>query len=624
MKRVTSLLPSWDRPKTHTEKGTDQFWPYIPAKVDTQNLGKHGISQTESPHRTAEAEVFWPATFEKEIEKAARILYSFCKTGIQSENLYSPLSPTDKSSTLKRIPENVIREAIGLVIFSTTRAGLWISGAGGSGVLIARKDDGDWGPPSGILLHTPRLAFLGGVDTYDCLLIINDRSTLGLFIQLQLSLNEDMSGSTGPLTYPGDTESNESCRSEENQSSIFTYFKSHGFLACPNLEGTVIIERNDENERFYGQKIGVADIVSCKIRHLPLEIGLLMNVIRTAEGRYTMNDKRMEQLLNQPCLGDLEVQSPRSPCFGIPEAEDPDPYGVMALEKAGFEIRESGTRTRPPSSQFEYHPSPTSPVFARFNRMSIDTLASRSNRGSCISAKTRTSIDRGTQTEEIATQPDHIISPNTSPSYSSYTTRTFKSEEKSVAEPEEVDTSLVQLGRMARSSSQKVNKCLPMNIRQLRTKSCGTEPIPRKTSIAVDDSEIDEKEEGLSEFEDEDEEPVIYEASSALTTIIRPAFNARGGLVTIPKRPQPPPVPARSASRRLYQAGSSSPRRDPFESFDIRTMDRKSSDQRILSPSRMSVAPLPDLRENIFEIPPRIGNLGERKEYVNENKDSLR
>ena len=72
------------------------------------------------------------------------------------------------AKVIKKIPTEVIRNAKGLAIFTTMRTGLWISGAGGSGILVARTATGEWSPPSGILLHTAGLGFLVGVDIYDC------------------------------------------------------------------------------------------------------------------------------------------------------------------------------------------------------------------------------------------------------------------------------------------------------------------------------------------------------------------------------------------------------------------------------------------------------------------------
>jgi hypothetical protein len=68
MQRVTSLLPSWDKTKTGSKKGFDKVWGWAdklgaPVNRLTNKIG---------------SEAFWPTTLDKESDKAARILRSFC------------------------------------------------------------------------------------------------------------------------------------------------------------------------------------------------------------------------------------------------------------------------------------------------------------------------------------------------------------------------------------------------------------------------------------------------------------------------------------------------------------------------------------------------------------------
>lgn len=108
-----------------------------------------------------------------------------------------------KQRVLKKIPQKVIQNAVGLAIFTTMRTGLWVSGAGGSGVLIARKEDGTWSPPSGILLHTAGLGFLVGVDIYDCVVVINNRKALDAFTKIRATLGGEISAVAGPVGVGG-------------------------------------------------------------------------------------------------------------------------------------------------------------------------------------------------------------------------------------------------------------------------------------------------------------------------------------------------------------------------------------------------------------------------------------
>ncbi|KAH7386351.1 LAS seventeen-binding protein-like protein [Cadophora sp. MPI-SDFR-AT-0126] len=564
MQRVTSMLPSWDKTKTGSKKGFDKVY----AVVD-----KLGAPINKFSNKIG-SEAFWPTTLDKESDKAARILKSFCKDGFYAEEDRPSTEgvPKGKQRVLKKIPEKVIQNAVGLAIFTTMRTGLWVSGAGGSGVLIARKEDGEWSPPSGIMLHTAGLGFLVGVDIYDCVVVINNRKALDAFTKIRATLGGEISAVAGPVGVGGVLE-NDGKWKQANR-PVFTYLKSRGFYAGVQVDGTVIIERTDENERFYGERIGVADILAGKARHPPYEIKMLMETVKAAEGRSDVDRNMMEMLEDQPAPGDLELEQPgaNGPVFGVPEPDDPDPYGVLALEAEGLEIREAGTKSRPASTQFEFNPSPTSPMYSKFHRRSMDTLTTRSNRESYMSNRsyrTRTSTDRATQTTEMGTQTDDRFTPSTSPSRSDQSKKIVEEDEKPiVVEPEEIDYTKVDL-----SSLSRLNQSDDFDGTTVADSPRGRSSTDRRT-VSVDTSYV-------TDDDDDDEEPVIFEAASAQAQVIMPqAIKARGGLVDIPKRPPPPPLPPRNLARpgMVDQASGRSPLKDSFESVDLHGIDRQSNE----------------------------------------------
>jgi lipid-binding SYLF domain-containing protein len=319
--------------------------------------------------------------------------------------------PKKAPKVLKKIPQKVIENAVGLAIFTTMRTGLWISGAGGSGVLVARQEDGSWSPPSGIMLHTAGLGFLVGVDIYDCVLVINNRKALEAFTKIRATLGGEISAVAGPVGVGGVLE-NDGKWKQANR-PVFTYLKSRGFYAGVQVDGTVVIERSDENARFYGEKIGVGDILAGKARHPPPEIRVLMETLRAAEGDVDVDGSLMDELDAQLAPGDLSVEAPGTTMFGVPEPDDPDPYGVHALEKEGLEVLEAGTRSRPSSFQFEYHPSPSSPTYSKFYRKSMENAGGYSpgSPGSGTNSPWRrgmnpsyASSDAGTQTDGAAAE----------------------------------------------------------------------------------------------------------------------------------------------------------------------------------------------------------------------------
>ncbi|CAK7233634.1 hypothetical protein SEUCBS140593_008667 [Sporothrix eucalyptigena] len=416
---------------------------------------------TPSPSGQMGREAYWPTTLDRECEKAARILKSFCTDGFLDEAAEPmPTSPTSRASinsltsprfssrrsndvvptsptaglapAKKKIPPRIVQEAVGLAIFSCMRSGLWMSGSGGSGILIARKADGTWSPPSGIILHTSTVAFVVGVDIYDCVLVINSVAALELFTRSRVTLGTDVPLTIGPLVTMGLLE-NDVRLNHELGNTVLTYLKARGRHSPAQLAGSLVTERSNENERFYSedgagngtQPIDILDILAGNVRKSIPEILPLFEAIKAAEGRIDFDTATMDRLSQQPAPGDADIAdtpgiltpaSPSSTTFGVPDASDPDPFGIIALEMAGLEIREAGSKHRPSSHQFDYtNASPTSPVFAsRFSRQSIDATAlENGNRASYMSTRTQATsmTDACTQTDVGAGTPDTSLSP---------------------------------------------------------------------------------------------------------------------------------------------------------------------------------------------------------------------
>ncbi|KAL8861975.1 MAG: hypothetical protein Q9198_010504, partial [Flavoplaca austrocitrina] len=147
-------LPSWSQTKTTSKQGFDKVYNFVDKLGPPINKLSNKVG----------SEAFWPTTLDIESDKAARILRSFCRDGFYLEepdgHIPAGEKPRGKVKVVKKIPSEVIRKAKGLAIFTTMRTGLWVSGAGGSGILVGRTADGRWSPPSGIMLHTAGLGFL--------------------------------------------------------------------------------------------------------------------------------------------------------------------------------------------------------------------------------------------------------------------------------------------------------------------------------------------------------------------------------------------------------------------------------------------------------------------------------
>ena len=520
------------------------------------------------------------------------------------------------------------------------RSGLWQSGSGGSGILIARKSDGRWSPPSAFLLHTAALGFVIGVDVYDCVLVINSISDLEMFTRPKTTLGTDVPLAVGPVISADGRLENE-LRGKDPGRTVMTYVKARGEHRAVNIDGSSVAERGSENERFYGRSVSVLEILAGQVQHndeLP-EIKTLYEVLKCAEGRVDFDAELLEKLALQPAPGDamielssstLSMLSPAAHTFGVPDNEDPDPFGVKALEMAGLEIRESGTRIRPPSSQFEYNPSPTSPFFGVNNRRSTDTYITQSNRGSYMS--NRTTLSRMTDAFTQTT----VDTRGTTPTSDEGVERASIFEKLPVVmEPEEMEHSQETVAHDVGEAAEKIvtvstdatsdsaSEVFESSISQQETSSeeivpqtTGTASIKSQTvadqeasSVSGDDwgadaddeeedsdagidPEIQEDQEDEEDVEDE-EEPVVFEVATAsqptrtaiMSSQVAQVIHAKGALVNIPKRVAPsipPRSPARSSRGSRSEFGElplKSPLRNSVQSTMTTTSEESTEQQ---------------------------------------------
>ncbi|CAL5871842.1 uncharacterized protein PFLUO_LOCUS6095 [Penicillium psychrofluorescens] len=384
---------TWDKTKGYSKRGFDKAW---------QTVDKLGGPVNRLSNRLG-AEAFWPMSIDKESDKAARILRSFCKDGfyaaeseVATDDQGKINRPKGKQRVIKKIPSHVVKQAKGIAVFTTMRTGLWMSGSGGSGVLLARiPETGEWSPPSGIMLHTAGIGFLAGVDIYDCVVIINTTEALNAFKKVRCTLGGEVSAAAGPVGMGGVLDS----EVHKRQSPIWTYMKSKGLYAGVAVDGTIVIERTDENERFYGERLSVTDILAGKVRFPPDSINTLLQTLKAAQGDGDVDVSLIAPAGETP--GDIELPE-QDEAFGVPAEDDPDPYGVKALEAEGLFIREAGTKVRPSLDVFEFRPHHNSPVFATFSRRSADSSPRNSWRTGSWRASVQSymSADRGTQTDE--------------------------------------------------------------------------------------------------------------------------------------------------------------------------------------------------------------------------------
>ena len=76
------------------------------------------------------------------------------------------------------IPRDLFKQCKGIVLLSVIEAGFCFSGNVGTGVVMARAEDGSWSPPSAVGLAGVGFGFMFGAETKDILILIMDSNTL--------------------------------------------------------------------------------------------------------------------------------------------------------------------------------------------------------------------------------------------------------------------------------------------------------------------------------------------------------------------------------------------------------------------------------------------------------------
>nr|XP_019009893.1 uncharacterized protein I206_05454 [Kwoniella pini CBS 10737]OCF48674.1 hypothetical protein I206_05454 [Kwoniella pini CBS 10737] len=174
---------------------------------------------------------------EEETRKAAKILRSFVDT--------------HNNGLDKVVPRHVLERAAGFAIFTVFKAGFLLSARAGSGVVIARLEDGSWSPPSAIGLGGFGFGGQMGAEVTDFLIVLNSRSAVTSFMSAgNLTLGGNLSVAVGPLGR--NAEGSGSVNTKGRIAAMYSYSKTKGLFGGVSVEGSVIVERQDANRLAYG------------------------------------------------------------------------------------------------------------------------------------------------------------------------------------------------------------------------------------------------------------------------------------------------------------------------------------------------------------------------------------
>ncbi|HJV36996.1 lipid-binding SYLF domain-containing protein [Geomonas sp.] len=158
----------------------------------------------------------------------------------------------------KGIPPALLKDAKAVVIIPDTIKGAFIvGGQHGTGVLMVRKDNGQWSDPLFISISGASVGWqIGGKATDLILVFKNKRGVEGLLKGTKFTLGADASVAAGPVGRDAQAATDAMLKSE-----ILSYSRTRGLFGGVSLEGAVLLVSKDANAHYYGKSLTSQEVI---------------------------------------------------------------------------------------------------------------------------------------------------------------------------------------------------------------------------------------------------------------------------------------------------------------------------------------------------------------------------
>ena len=158
----------------------------------------------------------------------------------------------------KGIPSDLLDKAVCVgIVPSELKFAIGVGGSYGRGVLVCRKGGtGGWSAPSLFTLGGGSFGFqLGGKATDVVFIVMNARGASKL-VQDNVKLGAELSAAAGPVGRSGEGATDAQMRAE-----ILSYSRTRGLFAGASLDGAVVKQDKDDNEKLYGRRLTAKEIL---------------------------------------------------------------------------------------------------------------------------------------------------------------------------------------------------------------------------------------------------------------------------------------------------------------------------------------------------------------------------
>jgi lipid-binding SYLF domain-containing protein len=147
----------------------------------------------------------------------------------------------------QNIPTWLLERAYAVaVIPSVIKVGLGIGGRRGKGVLVVRKDTGQWSNPIFINLTGGSFGFQVGVQSTDVVLVFTSKQSIEGIVGGKVTLGADASVAAGPIGRQSSAATDIGLTAQ-----VYSYSRASGLFAGVALDGSAITIDGSSNESFY-------------------------------------------------------------------------------------------------------------------------------------------------------------------------------------------------------------------------------------------------------------------------------------------------------------------------------------------------------------------------------------
>lgn len=210
------------------------------------------------------------------------------------------------------------------VVPDVIKVGLGIGGRRGKGVLVVRKDNGEWSNPIFVNLTGGSFGFQVGVQSTDVVLVFTSRNSIEGIVGGKVTLGADASVAAGPVGRQSSAATDVGLTAQ-----VYSYSRASGLFAGVALDGSALTIDHRSNELFY-QRPGVlaSEIIRSDAPAAPAPAQQFLAAIeRSVHGTRTASAAAPSPNNTQPEAAATTAPPERSEGSGVTTypMEDPSP-----------------------------------------------------------------------------------------------------------------------------------------------------------------------------------------------------------------------------------------------------------------------------------------------------------